>query len=382
MSLCPLTRPILYQGLLKSPASWARVGRGYLGGLIKLGQKPQAFSSKGFKYDPGFDLPADLKLLELDQAKELAKQFIGLGFLHPPHLDRLLGHPKINLFVWESNLVPPTWIEDLKAKCDLVIVPSSFTHKSLIDSGMPSHQVATVTYGFDGGLEKLSQKPPPKSGETFTFLAVLAPHYRKGVRELLAAYRKAFSSQDSVRLLLKTTYDPGKSKRTFPFEIPSWNKALQAADLTSKNAPRVEIDTDTLTDNEMQALYSKADVYLQPSWGESFGLGTLEAMAQAIPTITTRWSGHLDFVPEGPDLIPVELQEGQNYLYEPTPGALVAIPHIDNLAERMRWHFEHPRSSKEVGVGQREAVKNLTWTHASEKLFKVIEKLLEISDVR
>ena len=48
---------ILYQGLLASPASWARVGREYIHAFIELGEEVAAVSIRGFLYEPEFDLP-------------------------------------------------------------------------------------------------------------------------------------------------------------------------------------------------------------------------------------------------------------------------------------------------------------------------------------
>ena len=60
---------ILYQGLLRSPASWARVGRGYLEGLARLGYRTEAISPRGFLHDERFPIPEDIVEVRLDQVR-------------------------------------------------------------------------------------------------------------------------------------------------------------------------------------------------------------------------------------------------------------------------------------------------------------------------
>lgn len=362
---------ILYQGLLRSPASWARVGRGYLGALLGMGVDVAALRVRGFRHDSGFALPSGLRELSLLDARAGGPPRTGLGFLHPPLLGRLLGRRRVNLFVWESDVLPRQWTRALHDGADLVVVPSAFTRDALLSAGLPSDRVAVVPYGHDvpnpPGPPARDTEPGP---ESFTFLSVLAPHRRKGVHELLAAFCRAFRRGDDVLLRIKTTYDPGRSRRRRPFEIPSWHTALTQAGLLDPQAPRVEVDISTVSDAEILELYRRADVCIQPSWGESFGLAHLEAMASGRPLIATDWSGPTDFMPRGPDRIPFRLIEAGDALYQPVAGARAARPDTTALAARMRWHAGHPRASREIGLAAREAVASLSWPSAATGLLR------------
>jgi glycosyltransferase involved in cell wall biosynthesis len=365
---------ILYQGLLRSPASWARVGRGYLRELLRLGVDVSALSVRGFRHDRRFPLPEGLRELSLDEARAGPEPSHGLGFLHPTLLDRLRGLKKVNLFVWESDVLPPGWASALERGADLVVAPSSFTREALVSSGLAGANVAVVPYGYEPDfLDRARRGAPHASRRLFTFFSVMSPHWRKGIRELFTAYRRRFTKRDEVLLRVKSTYDPLSCRRRQRFEIPSWREALEQAGLAEPAAPRVEIDLRTLDDESAMALYLEADVYVQPSWGESFGLSLLEGMASGLPAIATGWGGHLDFFPSREDLVSYRLAEVTEGLYQSAPGARVALPDVDALAERLRWHWEHRDESRALGALAKSTVVSLTWPSGAKKLLEAIQ---------
>ena len=338
-----------------------------------------AVTMRGFRYDPEFSLPTGLRCLSSSQIRKEPPPEIGLGFLHPPTLHRLVGQTKANLFVWEADRVPPAWIQPLSQHADLIVVPSMFTRDALVHSGLPAEKVAVVTYGYQPHAgethliqHQMTKKDLEASDPRFTFLSIVAPHWRKGVRELLQAYRCAFSRGDRVVLVIKSTYDPGEARRRFPFEIPSWNGLIESCGLYEANAPEVDLRLDTISDSEIRSLYERSNVYVAPSWGESFGLAILDALALGIPVIATNWSGHTEFVSPGPDLVPYTLVKAEEELYAEAPDAQYAIPSVDAIVERMRWHYEHPDQSAAKGLEGRFAVSHLTWANATQQLVDVL----------
>lgn len=348
------------------------MGRGYVEGLLRLGVDVEAISPRGFLHDPDFALPPGLSEISPALARERDVP-VGLGFLHPPHVDRLLGSPRLNLGVWESDVLPPGWVEPLQRVCHLVVVPSTFTRRTFLAAGLAGSQLAVAPYGFDERL--LAIAPPAPGGpqhRPLTFLAVLAPHWRKGVRELLTAYRAAFSRRDDVLLRIKSAQDPGSSRRRKLFEIPSWQALLAEADLFHVDAPRVELDIRVAADDELPALYAAADVVVAPTWGEAFGLAILEGLAAARPVVATGWGGQLDFTLPGPDQLPFRLEAGGDRLYEQAPGAQVAVPDVEALQARMRWHFEHAEASRQIGIASRQRVRGMTWLAAAQVLWGLI----------
>ena len=54
--------------------------------------------------------------------------------------------------------------------------------------------------------------------------------------------------------------------------------------------------TRLLSLQEMPRLYKAANCFVLPTRGEGWGRPLMEAMAMGLPTIATRWSGHLEFM--------------------------------------------------------------------------------------
>jgi glycosyltransferase involved in cell wall biosynthesis len=338
--------------------------------FVRLGVSAAAISPRGFLHDPKFPLPAGVVEVPAAEARGAPEPRVGLAFLHPPLLGRVIGRTRVNLFVWESDALPAGWAELLGRGAHVVVVPSAFTRDALVRSGFPANRCALVPYGFDESFLPAAGADAP--ARPFTFLAVMAPHRRKGARELLAAYRNAFTARDDVLLRVKSTYDPATDRRPRPFEIPSWREILREHGLSDPGAPPVELDTRILDDETAMGLFAGADVVVAPSWGESFGLAILEAMAAGKPVIATGWGGHMDYFPPGPDALPYRLADAGESLYEPAPGAHAALPDVDALVERMRWHRRHAAESRALGVDCARRVAHLTWARSATSLLDVV----------
>ena len=102
-----------------------------------------------------------------------------------------------------------------------------------------------------------------------------------------------FGAADDVSLVFKTGSAGGRSLD----EVRA-----QAADaLRDAGGPRqlpanVVFHYSTLSAAEMPRLYRAADAFALPSRGEGWGRPLQEAMLMGLPTIATRWSGHLEFM--------------------------------------------------------------------------------------
>lgn len=96
-----------------------------------------------------------------------------------------------------------------------------------------------------------------------------------------------------------------------------------------------------LEDPYMVAIYNAADVLLQPSYAEGFGLPIIEAQACGCPVVVNRCTSMTELVGSGLTVPP--LQE----FYVPI-GGWSAIPNIDGFVEALEWIYESERGPKRV----------------------------------
>ena len=80
----------------------------------------------------------------------------------------------------------------------------------------------------------------------------------------------------------------------------------------------------------------------------------------------------MDYFPRGDDAVSFHLQEDPRGLYEAAPGARVAIPDVEHLASRLRWHREHPRESRALGEAARQKTAHLTWLEGARGLLQAL----------
>lgn len=202
------------------------------------------------------------------------------------------GDLKLAYVFWEESIVPRTMVRTLNEGFDGVLVPARSVAKALLDSGV---RVPVRCIGFAPDLSafqdiaKLRAAHPAGERRPFTFLHISSCFPRKGVDVLIAAYAKAFTSRDPVRLVIKG------------FPNPHNDVAGQLALLRTAHADLAaieHIDAD-LSEDALLELYRAADTVVLPTRGEGFNIPAAEAMAAGIPLIVTAFGAHADFTEGG-----------------------------------------------------------------------------------
>jgi glycosyltransferase involved in cell wall biosynthesis len=182
---------------------------------------------------------------------------------------------------------------------------------------------------------------------------------RKGIDIILGAFLAAFSASDDVTLVLK---DGGAY-----VEHRLAVERLVAETLDgARDAPRVEIISGHVPEEEMAAMLRSADCYVSASRIEGFGIPPLEALASGTPAIVPAFGGHTDFVDDrcgyvypiaGMERVPEEF--GNFHLFD--PRGEWSIPDQDALAGAMRHAYEHPTELKTKGDAGRQVALPYDW---------------------
>ncbi|MDH3692312.1 MAG: glycosyltransferase [Gammaproteobacteria bacterium] len=199
-------------------------------------------------------------------------------------------------------------------KATRILVLASRFKEELIRLGIDEDKVDVYTTMFDGNLCIRMRNIRKTSVETILFLSRLIKE--KGVLELLEAFKKL--SQIYPKLQLVIAGDGAIRK-----DLEQWVVANQLT-------PRVHFAGFVSGEDKADQLYN-ADLFVLPTYyGEGCPVALLEAMAAALPLVTTRAGG-----------IPDVVQEPEN-------GILLDEVNENSIMTAVRRFIESPDLVREV----------------------------------
>ena len=222
------------------------------------------------------------------------------------------------------------------ALADVVVAASSFTRRTLEQSGQLKAPVVVIPYGAPPPpvVARGAEHRPDQAPLRVLFVGGLSQ--RKGLSYLFAAER-------ALRGAITLTVIGAKP----PTTCAALDRAL--ADVRwIPSCPHATILA------EMMA----HDVLVFPSLFEGFGLVLLEAMAMGLPVITTAHTA-------GPDLIT-----------EGVEGYIIPIRSTSAIVERLEALRREPERRREMGRQARARVATLSWESYGEQLSNLVRSSL------
>lgn len=252
----------------------------------------------------------DLAQIHFEEIKRLGNKFPEFGKLY-----------KNQSFRNTINLVKD---EELKL-ADYIFCLSEFAKESLIKNGIPQKKIRKVNIGFDPTIFK--PKKIYGRDHNFRFVFVGTITRRKGIDILIKAFSKL--KLENAELLLV-------------------GPATDAADMLSQQVPGMRhipyADHESLNE-----LLNDSDVFVFPSYLDSWAMVVIEAMACGLPVVVSKYTGAADAVGQG--------------------GGFVIEPDLDQLMEKMKFFYEHPDEVENYGRIARKIAENYTWEnyHSSVK---------------
>lgn len=162
-------------------------------------------------------------------------------------------------------------------------------------------------------------------------------------------YIVAVSDDESVRALDRFYQNPDGTNY-----LTTLQQRIEALGLQDQ----IEL-TGPLTITQLADLYRNADILVNPSLSESFGMSLIEALACATPVIATRTGGMTEIV-------------------EKTGGAVLAEPDdVASLADALATLINNPEKRKALGQTGREKVAELfSWDSVTGQLHQHYQELL------
>jgi len=200
----------------------------------------------------------------------------------------------ISRLAWETDKLPKAWIKPLNS------IQEIWTMTPQMCEMIKKSGVVTPCYSFPQAIDvtKAEEKIKPfslKTPKDFIFYTIAQWIDRKGFRQLLRAYWKAFEGNNVVSLLIKT-YRMNYSESEYQLikaEIEKWKKELKL-----EHYPKILLVKKLLTDSQINKLHMLGDCFVNASTGEGWGRGVQEAMLFRKPCISGNNGGITDLMQE------------------------------------------------------------------------------------
>lgn len=248
--------------------------------------------------------------------------------------------------MFETEVLPGHWVEDINEHCDFVIVPSKWC-KEIFEKGGISKPIFIVPLGINPAMFPYLEHP---KREMFT---ILWQGFHGEDRKGYASLDKAFEELNlpNARLIKKISPFSLRTMVQWEFRTDRWSicKNMKPA--------------------ELLMLLREADLSVNPTSGEGFGLIPLEHMATGLPVLVSENTGCLDYRNAAYN-IGIKCDVGKSWFGEGFGDTL--IPNYKDLKAKIKWAYEEREQIREMGKQASE------WVHREWTYEKATDKLLEV----
>lgn len=235
-------------------------------------------------------------------------------FFFPTLSEKFVKGTIIKWGIFESDHLPDPYLDYL-CRSHQIWVPSSWAKKILLAHKIDETKIKIVHEGVDPTIFHPFIRSQKSADGVFRFLMCGKNETRKGFEELLQGFDLAFQNDPSVELHLKADYFWGAPAVVERKQNELMNK------IESRGLRNVKPLFGNFSVSEMGILYRNFDAMVFPSRAEGWGLPLIEGIACGLPTISTFYSGHtefLSFIKNGfveleHDIHPIDCPEFQSY---------------------------------------------------------------------
>tara|TARA_B100000900_G_scaffold369096_1_gene346712 strand:+ start:2038 stop:4323 length:2286 start_codon:yes stop_codon:yes gene_type:complete len=258
---------------------------------------------------------------------------------------------KIGYNVWESTKYSNQFFNQLLT-LDELWVPTEWQKEISIKQGYPENKIFVIPEGVDGKIFK--PNPKLKKPNKFQFIIVGRWDYRKGIKESIEGFLKAFPDNQDVELLLNVEN---------PYPTDGMNSTEERLKHYNLEDNRIKI-LKFLNRKQYIKLLQNANVLISCAKAEGWNLPLIESLACGTPSIYTKCSGQLEFTKSKG--LGVEIL-GEEKAGENIPGNFYT-PDLNDLIKKIKdsynnyniwkeWHLNRSKEIREEYSWKNQAIK-------------------------
>jgi len=261
----------------------------------------------------------------------------------------------VGMLATETDCVPALWAESLN-RMDAVVTFCQMSADAIKKGGC-TKPVFVVPHTFDMArykrdielIDDIAGEKLVSEDKPLVFYNVSQISKKKGIDKLLRAYAGAFQNDEKVLLILKGYFNQ-MAQTNEEEQIMKFINDVRDGMRYPNNPPLVVI-SQILSSEELDRIHATADVYVNTSSGEGWGIPLFDAAAFGNAVISTHWGGPAAYLQ--PDEIymvkhsiePVyDMRHPLPYLF--TSQEQWAEPSVNSMIEQMRIAYADHQSGQ------------------------------------
>jgi len=203
------------------------------------------------------------------------------------------ANKKILIQPVDGSKINPDHVKNINTY-DLILTPANSCKKILIESGVPEERIEVVPNYYSDITKDNEYFKNNFKTKKYTFYTETTGIERKNVKNIIKYFAKNFSTEDNLRLIVKTNASPKVFEEIkcslMDFEI--YTNPLKLS------IPEIVFINNFLTDDDLNSIMMNIDCYICLSYMEGFCIPLLNAayLKKDIITLDSELSGYMDFL--------------------------------------------------------------------------------------